>query len=352
MIVQVLRLTRWELFKLRKRWMPWILLAVAIVVVQATLWGFYAAYGSVDDPEIIVYHGPLDEDGWSSRTAFSCDDVDDAMIESAMERVPEEELESVLAEIEEQREWCPGGPAGAAERQRHREVVVLPGSLASGLGVAHYIGVFLVMILGASALGSEYGWGTLRTALTGGTRRWQFLGAKALALVLLVVAGLLAVSVTVAVSSLIAASLTLDDGGWLSDTSRWSTVVVMFGKAVYGLLPYAILALFLTVVASSSGMGIAFSAAYYFFDLILVRILGGLFDWFNNVSDFLLGTNAAAWMTETGVETTGGNAALFDISSPPGALRAFLILLAYVVVLGGTALWLFQRKDVTGARGE
>ena len=187
MIVQVLRLTRWELFKLRKRWMLWILLAVAIVVVQATLWGFYAAYGSVDDPEIIVYHGPLDEDGWSSRTAFSCDDVDDAMIESAMERVPEEELESALAEIEEQREWCPGGPAGAAERQRHREVFVLPGSLASGLGVAHYIGVFLVMILGASALGgSEYGWGTLRTALTGGTRRWHVvLGAKALALVLL-----------------------------------------------------------------------------------------------------------------------------------------------------------------------
>ena len=39
MIAQVLRLTRWEFFKVRKRWMPWILLAVAIVVVQATLWG-------------------------------------------------------------------------------------------------------------------------------------------------------------------------------------------------------------------------------------------------------------------------------------------------------------------------
>ena len=87
-------------------------------------------------------------------------------------------------------------------------------------------------------------------------------------------------------------------------------------------------------------------------ELIFVSILGGIFDWFNNVSDFLLGTNATAWMIETGVETTGGNAALFDISSPPGALRAFLILLAYVVVLGGTAFWLFQRKDVTGARGE
>ena len=47
MIAQVLRLTRWELFKVRKRWMPWILLVVTLVVVQATLWGFYAAYGNV-----------------------------------------------------------------------------------------------------------------------------------------------------------------------------------------------------------------------------------------------------------------------------------------------------------------
>ena len=47
MIVHVLRLTRWEWFKLRKRWMPWILLIVALAVVQATLWGFYASYGNV-----------------------------------------------------------------------------------------------------------------------------------------------------------------------------------------------------------------------------------------------------------------------------------------------------------------
>ena len=79
-----------------------------------------------------------------------------------------------------------------------------PGSLANGLGVAHYIGVLLVMILGASVIGTEYGWGTLRTALTRGTERWQFLGAKALSLVLLSAAGLIVVLLTVVVSSLIA----------------------------------------------------------------------------------------------------------------------------------------------------
>ena len=28
MIADILRMTRWELFKLRKRWMPWVLLAI------------------------------------------------------------------------------------------------------------------------------------------------------------------------------------------------------------------------------------------------------------------------------------------------------------------------------------
>ena len=352
MIAQVLRLTRWELFKVRKRWMPWILLAVAIVVVQATLWGFYSSYGGLYEPEIIVYHGPQDAEGfWSSVIRLSCVDV--AKIESAMERVLKEERESVLAEIEDGRESCSGGLRWVAEeQQRHREVFVLPGSLANGLGVAHYIGVLLVMILGASVVGTEYGWGTLRTALTRGTERWQFLGAKALSLVLLSVAGLIVVLLTVVVSSLIAASLTLDDGGWLSDTSQWSTAAVMFGKAVYGLLPYAILTLFLTVLTSSSSMGIALSAAYYFFELILVSILGGIFDWFNNVSDFLLGTNATAWMTETGVRRPAATPRCSTSAARREPCGAFLILLAYVVVLGGTAFWLFQRKDVTGARGE
>ena len=32
MIVEVLSLVRWEWFKLRRRWMPWILLAILALV--------------------------------------------------------------------------------------------------------------------------------------------------------------------------------------------------------------------------------------------------------------------------------------------------------------------------------
>ncbi len=352
MIVHILRLTRWEWFKLRKRWMPWLLLAVAIVVVQATLWGFYAAYGNVGS-EYDDGYGVRDANGDYSMITITCADILDGTADAKVEMVIGEMREVARKRVEQRRERgnCPDIVEQIAEdRQRHREFFVLPGGLANSLGVAHYIGVLLVMIRGASAVGAEYGWGTLRTALTRGTGRWQLLGAKSLSLVLFSVAGLLVVSLTVVVGSLIAASLTLGDGGGLVGAGQWSTVAVMFGKATYVLLAYAILALFLTVLTSSSSMGIAMSLAYYFAELILGRILGDLFAWFDNVSDFLIGFNTAAWMSESGVVTTEG--ILFPVSDPPGALHAFLVLLTYIVVLGGAAFWLFQRRDIAGARGE
>ena len=353
MIVHVLRLTRGELFKLRKRWMPWILLIVALAVVQATIWGFYASYGNVGNDYASGYPGVPDARGRTPIIRISCADILDGTADAKVEMVIGEMREDARKRVEQQRQAgnCPSIiEEMAEERQRHRGSFVLPGGLANALGVAHYIGVLLVMILGASTVGAEYGWGTLRTALTRGTGRWQFLGAKALSLALLSVAGLLVVSLTVVVSSLIAASLTLGDGGGLAGSGPWSTAAVMFGKATYVLLPYAILAMFLTVLTSSSSMGIAMSLAYYFVELILGRILGDLFAWFDNVSDFLIGFNTAAWMSETGVVTTEGT--FFPVSDPPGELHAFFVLLVYMIVLGVAAFWLFQRKDITGARGE
>ena len=350
MIVHVLRLIRWEWFKLRKRWMPWILLIVALAVVQATLWGFYASYGNVGNEYASGYPGVPDARGRVPIVRITCADILDGTAAAKAEKVSEEFREDAR-KTPLRRERCLGIVEQIAEdRERHRGFFVLPGGLANSLGVAHYIGVVLIMILGASTVGAEYGWGTLRTALTKGTGRWQFLGAKSLSLVLLSVAGLLVVSLTVVVSSLIAASLTLGDGGGLAGAGQWSTVAVMFGKATYVLLAYAILALFLTVLTSSSSMGIAMSLAYYFAEFILGRILGDLFAWFDNVSDFLIGFNTAAWMSETGVVTTEGG--LFSVSDPPGALHAFLVLLAYTLVLGVIAFWLFQHKDIAGARGE
>ena len=69
MIAQVLRLTRWEWFKLRKRWMPWILLAVAVAITQLSIWGTFFSYGNVVRADFEAYHGPVSADGLASVTS-------------------------------------------------------------------------------------------------------------------------------------------------------------------------------------------------------------------------------------------------------------------------------------------
>lgn len=352
MITDVLRLTRWELFKLRRRWMPWILLFIGLAVVQAFLWGFYSAYHNIYDPSAGGYPG---RPGAEGIVEITCADILDGTADAKVERVSDEFREHARRRIEQRREIgdCPDVIEDVAERRSmHREYFVLPGGLANSLGVAHSISVLLIMILGASMMGVEYGYGTLRTALARGVGRWQLLWAKGLSLVLLAGAGLIIASLTVVFSGLIAASLVSEEAGGLANAGEWSTAAVMFSKAIYGLVPYASLALFFTVLTSTSSMGIAISLAYYFVELIVVQVMSGLFDWFSSVSDFLLGPNTAAWMTESGVVTTGGDAGLAGVGDPPGTLRAFVTLLIYTAVLGGVATWLFLRRDIAGARGE
>ena len=355
MIVPVLRLTRWEWFKLRKRWMPWILVFVAVAIAQATLWGMFYSYNdrpSVEEQTTFYLPGPVDSAGNSTAIPVSCIDIWEGTADAKVEQSDEKLREDALKTVEFLREVvCQDQIEEEARfRDNTRQSFVLPNSLSNGLAVAHSIGAVLIMILAASVLGTEYGWGTLRATLARGVNRWQFLGSKALSLLLMGAMGLIIVALTVAVSSLIAASLLVDDGG-LTDSGEWSTAAVMFGKAVYGLMPYAVLALFLSVLTSSSSMGIAFSLAYFFVESILVQILDELFEWFGNVTDFLLGPSVTSWMTETGIRTTG-QGSMFPVSHPSSQLHAFLVITAYIIIIGVAAFWLFQRKDIAGARGE
>ena len=369
MIVQVLRLTHWELFKVRKRWMPWILLTVVVVLTQLALWGDYSAYRNVGRYERIWGATFSEENSVSITVDITCVDVVEDNVDTKLALIPEPAPSpwfsrvSALEAVEEARAsgHCEEVlERHAQERKRYREGLVLPSSLSNGLGVANFYGIPLIMILGALAMGVEFGWGTLRTALTRGIGRWQFLGAKVFALLLMSSAGLIIVALFAAVSSVVFASLISGDGGGLADSGKWSSVAVMYGKAIYGLVPYIVLALFMSVLTSSSSMGIATSLAYFFVEITIIQILGRL-AWFSNFSDFLLGPSIAGWMSETGVRSNTWIAevgefirsfGLVKVSELPGQLHAFLVLTAYIAVLGGVALWLFYRKDIAGARGE
>jgi ABC-2 type transport system permease protein len=282
MMAHVVNLTRWEWYKLRRRWLPWIMLAILLVVSQAFIWGSYFFDRSTQS-----------SDAYSN---FS-----------------------------------------------------LPGSIPNALGLVHGIGIFLVVILTASILGTEYRWRTLRSILSRGTGRWQYLAGKAMLLTLLVGAALLIVTALAAVSSLIATALAGDAPPGSSSGARWIDVPIALGRGWFGLLPYVALAGFFTVLTTSSAAGTAISLVYYYAESIIAAIFLNVFNWFKTVADYLLGRNVTGWMTsgDDGMVVNiflGGGFGEF-----PGALHAFLVLTAYILALGGLALWLFRRRDITGS---
>ncbi len=281
MMAHIMNLTRWEWYKLRRRWLPWILLGVLLVVSQLFVWVSY----------------------FFNRTAESSDVYDN---------------------------------------------FTLPGSIPNALGLAYTIGIFLIVILTASVLGTEYRWGTLRSILARGTGRWQYLASKVMLLGLVAAGALLIVMAATAVSSLIAGALAGDAPAGSSGSARWLDVPIAFGKVWFAFLPYIAVTAFFTVLTTSSSAGMAISMVYYYAESIVAAIFVNLFTWFETPASYMLGRNATAWM-RSGDDVlvipfpTGGFFGTF-----PSALHAFLVLMVYILALGGLAVWRFRRRDLTG----
>ena len=279
MIAHVLRLSIGEWHKLRRRWIPWILLGLVVFLTQGLVWGGYAAYHLVDE---------VSEEGLSDFT-----------------------LPSIITFFD-------------------------PISL-------HFL-VIPIMILAASVVGVEYGLGTLRTTLTRGVGRWQLLSAKLIMLMAAGIAGFIVLSAFLAIAGGVIAGIAViippAEGEALIGTEpqAWLDAAIGMGKVVYALAPYVALAVFLAVVTQSTAQGISISMGYYLLELIAALLIGGIADWLESVLDVaLLGSNVGEWISTANTTDT---------------LQAFFVILAYTVVFVAAALWLFQRRDVAGAKGE
>ena len=354
MIRQILRLTRWELFKLRRRWLPWLLLAMIVIMCQLTLLTIYVTYSNetyfftpVD--QHVVVSLPPDADGVETAIRVSCDDIEDGNIESILAGVPDEFRDQAHLQVEAHRERCPEiRDEIAAQRQLLLNTCILPGSLSTGLMSVKDLLLILVIILATAVIGKEYSLGTFRPALSRGAGRWEFLGAKALSIVFTSIAGLLIVALTVVVGSLAMALLTGEDLV-TAESGQWSSSAVVFVKLICALLPYIAVSLFFTLLTSSGTGGVSISLVYFLGDLMAAGPLTRLFG--QDVVNFMLGSNVMLFLqtdfplpVEEGV---GVFASLFDLY-----LNPFLVLLAYTVVSGAAAFWLFLRRDVTGPRGD
>jgi len=324
----------WEWFKLRRRWMLWILLAFAILFAQLAVWGSFFSYQNLRTTggEITVPATLQSQQGRAPRT-LACNDL----LSGDPARQPTDLDAQVLDGMRAQ---CRQQLATQPQRlQRAYENLTLPGSIPLALGTLQTLGLILIAVLTASAIGIDYGAGTLRSVLVQGTGRWPYLAAKLLVLVVLAGLGLIVATVSVVISSALAERLATPAA---ASSAAWSAAGIAVWKAWLSLIPYITLTTFVTVLARSSAAGMAIGLGYYFAEQILVALLSNFFSWFANVAEYLPVHSISAWSGSTGF---GGPAAPADLA------HAGFVLVGYTLVLGGLAFWLFQRRDVQGATG-
>jgi ABC-2 type transport system permease protein len=335
-IANIGNLSAWEWFKLRRRWMLWILLVFAILFAQLAVWGQFFSYRNLQATggELTVPASLQQQQGRVPRTV-ACNDLLSGDAAKQPADLDAQVVAGLAAQCRQQQATLP------ARLVRSYQGFTLPGSVSTALGIVQTLALILIAILTASAIGIDYGAGTLRSVLTQGVGRWPYLTAKIITLAVLAFFGLIVALATVAITSLVAASLAgAPPAG--AGTATWSDAGLALWKAWSSTLPYLALTTFVTVFARSSAAGMAIGLGYYFAEQIIVALFSNLFSWFQNVANFFLVRNISGW---TGA--TGGLAA----GTLPDQTQALFVLGIYTLVFGGIAYWLFERRDVQGATG-
>ncbi len=346
MIKQVLRLTSWDVSKLRRRWPPWILLVFIVLLSQLNLWESYFAYQHAETGRVRVSTGLKAADGKQPAISISCLDIRDGKVESKLMGLKGEFREVALQEVETLRERCPDILKKYEwEQTRFNEKAIIPNSLSSSLTIFAELRYVFIMILAALTTGEEYSWGTVRQVLARGCGRRRFLAIKVLSLMAVTAFGHMVILSVVGISSIVI-SISLTDTGIVTDAASWVKVAVSYCKSIYAMLPYVILGMFFSVVTSSASSGIVLAILFFIGELLLRWIT------FLNVGSdaarFFISASTTEWMKVLELPA-------FDNLSAVSAflnfhLYSFLVILAYIIGFGGTASWLFHRRDMHSSR--
>lgn len=282
---------RAELLKIRKRPATWVLALVWFVLL--VLFGYVFTYSFAANPP----EPPEDQP---------------AAVQQQEERLNEQLLDGLLPEN------------------------MLENLFANG---TFNLGAAIVLILGAMAAGSEYGWTTLKTSLTQRPGRFGFLSGKALAVGVFIVLFVLLGLAAGAASSYGVAYLENAAVKWppLEELARAVGVgVLTFGA--WGFLGFALAMLF-RGTALAIGLGLAWALAVE----NTIALLPIDSDWWKGFRRITLGENTASLGSIFGDPNPS-----FGIPAPlVEPERAAITLGIYVVAFAAISLFLLLRRDVT-----
>jgi len=228
----------------------------------------------------------------------------------------------------------------------------LPWSLPTLLDTGQFWGAILVGILAASVVATEHGWGTVRQALIRGQPRSQYLAAKLFGIALIAAGSLLlalgiGVSFSVVATAVADLPITLDVPGGPSVPE----VGLMVLRAGFGILPYGLLAFTLAVFGRSTTLGVAGILLFMFGEGILLAILGGVGGVAADARGLSIGHNVAALLAANRIgdyHNYNSFSPREPLAAPelPDPAIAALVLGLYCVSFLAIAFWVFRRRDI------
>jgi ABC-2 type transport system permease protein len=279
----MIRMILAELFKLRKRRMTWILL---IIMAAFFCLMFFATYGITSSPP---------------------------------PRMPEAAVDTIKTSLQ------------------------FPDAFNLIFSTAATILTLLLIILVASSIGSEYGWGTVRQILTRRGIRYQFVISKLVSFIVIAIIGLIIAFIFGFILAIVTSNL-LGSINWDFVTASFiSNLFENFGWTLFTLLPYILMASFFAFLGRSAIAGIGGGLGFYFIEAIAVSIFNQSGGWLSNIPDFLIGPNVDVLLPSSFF--TQGPFSSGDIMI--STLHASLTLTVYCIVFLIISWFMFRKRDLT-----
>ncbi|MCJ7768987.1 MAG: ABC transporter permease [Dehalococcoidales bacterium] len=309
----MLRLIGVELFKLKKRWLLYMLLIALLAFSIIPIIADYSSYNT------ILKNNP------------GIEDIDITEIPSGGDGVIFGEMPTPLQRT-------------AIRAASLKESFTLPGSIEGVFSTIAGLGPILVIILAASAIGSEYRWGTLRQMLVKGTGRAGYLGSKLIGIAIAIIAGIIIALLSVFITSLITTWLATGGISW--DFLSLDFIGHLFsslGRILLILGVYFTLAALFTVWLRSVTAGMIIGIIFISAESIIIALLSGSSGWLADIVPYTIGHNIQ--------ELTGSY--IFGIPDYANTkdlfawLKPVAILLTYCTALLAAGFYAFRRQDIT-----
>ena len=222
---------------------------------------------------------------------------------------------------------------------------LLPQSLVGTLMAGFpFFGGVLALMLGVLTVGSEYGWGTLKTLFTQGPGRLKVFGAKLTAVA--VALGLFVV-VAYALGAVASSAIAVAEGADVSWPSAWLLVRGLAGGWLI-FAAWAALGMLLAVVTRGTALATGVGLLYAFVVEGLLSALAGEISVLDRLVEFFVRANGYSLVAVLGVSRDDvGDSGPGSFDGPfVGEGQATLVLAVYLAAFAVVAGWLVRRRDV------